>query len=596
MASSAGLRRKNPVREKSKPLPDISRPSPRNTISHLVVCGVVEEKDVWLFGDFLGFTSALRERSCSIHGTFINCFDFEQYFVATTYEDVKFGRRGEFGDDNNWDSEDGIVVYTRFEFEHGTRWWEQLDQEERRTVIPRVLEWIRTRTQEAQPGDIVSIILIGHGSPEGIFLGGNPFKPADLAAACSMFAADVQVNIIIKACFSGAFANAFKVSNQRNINVHTSAKADQESYSAISGRPRNSLFGEAGEAFIHTLGLMRDPDEGWTLGKHISFVEKRVNGPTLPLDRRSEPQVQTDSPKVRLMMDILDRDYVDVTFFKPPVHARRVLTPQHGLPSLFGQPVRKTNNITAAEFEAASEVISSEMSLVETDYPQYGDFDIVERWFARKKLVFPQDKVKATVQVAQALAHRFKIQEDFLVAAEYLIRTDLLSIDALYAPMSLFRYSPSHQAVLEALQCFSLVQKCTDHESKGLGEEFTAPVRWLATVIVRSCADWRGILDRLCTIPMLGAPDMDRIREISKKFLKVTVNSKEFEDKQVVSPQVGFWLPHGMKIRDLHETWKTRYLLVKDVYENLTGSELSDCSIVESAMTRLLEIEKESTP
>jgi hypothetical protein len=173
MASSAGLRRKNLAGEKSKSLPDISSPSPRNTTSHLVVCSAVKEKDVWLFGDFLGFTSALREQSPPIYGTFISCFDLEQYFVATEYKDVKFGRRGEFGDDNNWDSEDGIVMYTRLEFEHRTRWWEQLNQGERRRVIPRVLEWIRTRTQEAQPGDIVSIILIGHGSPEGIILGGD---------------------------------------------------------------------------------------------------------------------------------------------------------------------------------------------------------------------------------------------------------------------------------------------------------------------------------------------------------------------------------------------------------------------------------------
>jgi hypothetical protein len=135
---------------------------------------------------------------------------------------------------------------------------------------------------------------------------------------------------------------------------------------------------------------------------------------------------------MRLMMDILDRDYVDVTFSKAPVHARHMLAPQNELLPLLGQPVRNTNNITAAEFEAASEVINSEMSLVETDYPQYGDFDITERWFARKKHVFPQYKAEAIVQVAQALAYRFKIQEHFLVVAEHLIRTELLSIDALY--------------------------------------------------------------------------------------------------------------------------------------------------------------------
>jgi len=99
----------------------------------------------------------------------------------------------------------------------------------------------------------------------------------------------------------------------------------------------------------------------------------------------------------------------------------------------------------------------------------------------------------------------------------------------------------------------------------------------------------------LCTIHMLGTPDIDRIREFSKKFLKLTVNPKELEDEKVVSPQFGFWLPHGVKIGDLRETWRTRYLPVKHVYENLTGSEWSDCSMVESAMARLLEIEIDST-
>src|SRR5271170_2212713 len=532
MATSAGLRRQNAARDKSKPLPDISGPSPRNTTSHLVVCGAVEAKDVWLFGDFLGFTSALREQSRPINGTFLNCFDLETYFGKTAYKDVKFGRREEVGDDNEWDSGDEIVVYTRFEFEHRTRWWEQLDQEERQIVIPRVLEWIRTRTQEAKPGDIVSIILIGHGNLEGIILGGKTFKPADLAAACSLFAPDVQVNIVIKACYSGAFTDAFKVSNQRNIYVHTSAKAAQKSYStrlSISGRLRNSLFGDA---FIQTLGLMRDPDERWTLEKQSSFVKGRLNKSTIPLAFRSEPQVVSDSRKTRLMIDIMDHDYVDVTFSKAPVRARRVISSQNESLLLLRQPVRNINKITAAEFEAASDVISSEMSLIYTDYPLHGDFDVTERWFSREHIP-PQYKAKAIVDVVQALAYRFKIQEQFLVVAERLIRTELLSIDALYTPMDLITYSPSVQTVLEALQCFPVGQVCMDHDSDLLGQEFLTPARWLAIVIVRSCADWTRILNWLCTIQMLGPPDIDRIRELSNKTLKLRVNPKESESKEV---------------------------------------------------------------
>ena len=143
--------------------------------------------------------------------------------------------------------------------------------------------------------------------------------------------------------------------------------------------------------------------------------KNRDNKSALPLELRSEPQVVSDSPKMRLMMDIMDRDYVDVTFSKAPVHARRVLIPQNELLPLLSQPVRKINNITAAEFDAAEEVISSEMSLVETDYPQYGDFDVTERWFTRKHVSLPY-KARAIVQVTQALAYRFKIQERFLMA------------------------------------------------------------------------------------------------------------------------------------------------------------------------------------
>src|SRR4051812_42955395 len=107
MASSAGLRTQNKFRDKTKKIPDLSGPSPRKTTSHLVVCGVERQNDIWLFGDFLGFTSTLREQSPPVNGTFINCFDLDDYFNATGMKDIKFGRREEIGDEY-WDSGDEI--------------------------------------------------------------------------------------------------------------------------------------------------------------------------------------------------------------------------------------------------------------------------------------------------------------------------------------------------------------------------------------------------------------------------------------------------------------------------------------------------------
>jgi hypothetical protein len=114
----------------------------------------------------------------------------------------------------------------------------------------------------------------------------------------------------------------------------------------------------------------------------------------------------------------------------------------------------------------------------------------------------------------------------------------------------------------------------------------------LATVIVRSCADWTRILNQLITIRRLGELDSDRVEKVQQQRFKFTVNTKEAETEEVHSPQCGFWLPHGIKIRDFWETWSARYLSVKAAYEGLIGGTWPDYSIAEGAVARLLEMEK----
>jgi peptidase C13-like protein len=160
--------------------------------------------------------------------------------MNTSFKDIKFGRHWEIPEDEDWTSHNEIVVYTRLDHEHRTQWWEQIKPED---TITKVFEWLDGRIIASKPGGIITVMLIGHGSPDGVNLGGQILNPAALTSRCSRFPADVQISIIIKACYSGVFAKAFKVSNQRKIYVHTSAKSDQRSFSgrrsAISGRVRN---------------------------------------------------------------------------------------------------------------------------------------------------------------------------------------------------------------------------------------------------------------------------------------------------------------------------------------------------------------------
>jgi hypothetical protein len=250
MASSAGLRRQNSARDKSKALPDLSGPAlKQNSTSHLVVCGATGYKqDYWLFGDFLGFVDTFKKVTPSIHGDFVNCFPLGAYFELSCAPDIKFGRRKE-SEGAGWESGDEIAIYTKWQYDHREAWWTQVNEPSWRSVKSDVLRWIESRARNAKPADIVTIVLIGHGNTDGIFIGGLPLSPSELATACANFAAGVQVNIIIKACSSGAFANAFRVSGQQNLYVHTSSKDRQEkSFSdrrSISGRVRNSLFGSS---------------------------------------------------------------------------------------------------------------------------------------------------------------------------------------------------------------------------------------------------------------------------------------------------------------------------------------------------------------
>lgn len=134
------------------------------------------------------------------------------------------------------------------------------------TARDGVLRWIENKAHDAKPGSIVTIILVGHGDENGIYIEGKPLSLSTLAGACAKFQKNVQINLVLKACSSGAFAKAFRIVGQTKFCLHTSSKDEVEkSYSdrrSVSGRVRNSLLGAA---FFETLGSMKDEDEIWTL-------------------------------------------------------------------------------------------------------------------------------------------------------------------------------------------------------------------------------------------------------------------------------------------------------------------------------------------
>jgi hypothetical protein len=599
MASSAGLRRAH--RERHTIVPNISTENAsQNHTRHLVVCGVVNMKDIWLFGDFLGFATTLKEQG--VNQTFINVFDLDRYFRETGFKNVKFGKREEIAED--WDSDDQMVIYTQWEWEHRSPWWTQIKSEQANNLVTEVLTWIHKQASEVKLKDIISIILIGHGDKNGIVLGGRHLRPADLAAACSSFPADVQVNIVIKACYSGLFANAFKVANQRNIYIHTSAQTCEKSYStprSISGRLQNSHFGQA---FIRTLGLTRDPDEIWTLQKQKSYIHERLNRPDIPQTKRSTPVVISDSPVSRLMKEILYHDYLDISFSNAPVRARRVLSPTNDALLLLRQREQHNrqhvpgNVEIAHEYEAAGNMIGSEMNLLDLKYAERGDEGVTTDWCTLNQRPYGK-RTEVIVELAYVTWFRWKIQEQFFFVAAELIYNGLISLDAVYTPMNLSQQTQSISTVLDALRCFSIPRSCMDYEEEVLGTHFFAPPHWLATLIVRSCSDWRRIIGYLITVPLLGELDSELMSEIVKKRPKFTVNPDEGKIGEAICnvskpPSYAFWLPHGIRLEAFLPIWTKRHSQVMEAYYVATGRHWERVEDIERTIANLIIIERES--
>lgn len=121
----------------------------------------------------------------------MNCYPVGEYFNTTGLKDIKFGRRKEMGDDG-WDSDDQIAIYTRWQYEHRELWWEQVRRELWPTAKDSVLRWMENKAHDAKPGSIVTIILVGHGGENGIYIGGKPLSPSNLAGACAKFQTNVR--------------------------------------------------------------------------------------------------------------------------------------------------------------------------------------------------------------------------------------------------------------------------------------------------------------------------------------------------------------------------------------------------------------------
>jgi hypothetical protein len=244
------------------------------------------------------------------------------------------------------------------------------------------------------------------------------------------------------------------------------------------------------------------------------------------------------------------------------------------------------------EYSAACDMIESEMSRIDTDYPDRGD-EGVTTWWCTLYRYRGAKKVEVLNIITKVVWFRWKIQESFLRAAEDLIRVKLLSLDALYLPMNLSRPTSSVRAVMDVLEWFDIPKSCMDYEQKLPGTQFFSPCIWLSTLIVRSCSDLAKTINRLITSRVFGELDQERMSGVLEDYrITITINPNEgLISRDIPDAYFCIWLPHGALLKDFVPTWRSRYAKVTEVYELITGYKWEDHQYVEDCMARLLVME-----
>ncbi|KAL8722335.1 MAG: hypothetical protein Q9225_001183 [Loekoesia sp. 1 TL-2023] len=121
-------------------------------------------------------------------------------------------------------------------------------------------------------------------------------------------------------------------------------------------------------------------------------------------------------------------------------------------------------------------------------------------------------------------------------------------------PMSITKESSSVQSLTWLLECFEGPAKLSaiPEGDKVLGlhdDDFSLPLQWLATMVVRSSTDITGVLQTIRATYYLGDVDKAKFEEYMQHCLskRITCNPQEGRCEPNLPSRFGFWLPHGVR-------------------------------------------------
>lgn len=417
---------------------------------NLVVCGATFHEEGFIFSDFMGFCMALREHG--VGGDFLSCFPLEEHFMWLQNENsppittIKFGKLGPNNDK-------ALYTYSRHQFVNRQYWWTQVAHHQ---LLEKVQNWISVKKQQAVAGDVVNIILEGHGTYKGEYcIGSRRIHPYAFRDLLSGFKDGVQVNAVSGACHSGQFIDAIKTSNQKNRYLSVACAGDEVALAttrSLSNRVRNSRFSHA---FVQSLARISLPGVTrrritWRIQDHENFMREQLTRNLTPGSSIISPQFHASEPVngITLVENLIFRDKADIVY-DPSISSRR-RRPEWPTTDIGIQNYLSANPdgswLSTTVREATTAIIDNEVSKCDLRSDLKSDISVFNNFFVKH----PNWRL-----VMRNLYWRARRQSAIWDVFELLVMRGFLDPKCLTVPINILSMSPDTGLVSKLLNCFS---------------------------------------------------------------------------------------------------------------------------------------------
>ena len=539
--------------------PSMGAPStPREPQSfNLVVCGATNPQDGSIFSDYMGYCMALKE--AGVGGDFWSCFPVYDHFVWLRQnhdiDTIKWGKLPP-------DGQRCVYSYSRWQFANREPWWSAIA---RHTLADQVRDWIRNKTHQARSGDVVNIILEGHGNRKaGILLGDKRLHYPKLHAAAGHFLKGVQVNMVSGACHSGWLVEQLAHWNQDERYAVAASPKNDPAFSAsrsYSNRIRNSRFSFA---FVQSLAKVNFPGQprrkvSVRLEDFENFMNDQLLRNLTPTGKPVPAVFGHTSPidGMTAIEDLIFRSKTDIDYDPSIGHRRRRIEwplQDSKVQDLFGQ--YPNDDIIDAR-ERTKSVIQYHLEYVNWKNDFAADLQIGNEWYSHRERHW-----RALLRNLYWRARRQSCMYDLF---ELLASRQLVDVNCLASGMDVKACNAPQMSMVRAMfYCFEFPQAAEDKAQRGeiakQSMDWDCEQTWLATVISRSGKNLRDIFLTIDHSRMLGPVDEVQLSEWLRSYAPATNQFPSISPNPLDNPKrhhadadgerwdntFGFILPHDL--------------------------------------------------